>query len=109
MLIAFVPMAFSGWVATIAGWYVTEIGRQPWLVTGVLSTADALGPIAGGMVLSTLLMYLATYVVLLAAYIFVIVRLAVKAAKGGGQEPKPGNASQTAFPAPQGSGLQPAE
>jgi cytochrome d ubiquinol oxidase subunit I len=28
-------MAFSGWVATLAGWYTTEIGRQPWLVQGV--------------------------------------------------------------------------
>ncbi|MGV3693101.1 MAG: cytochrome ubiquinol oxidase subunit I, partial [Paracoccus marcusii] len=26
-------MGFSGWIATLAGWYVTEIGRQPWLVT----------------------------------------------------------------------------
>jgi cytochrome d ubiquinol oxidase subunit I len=31
-----VGMTFSGWVATLAGWYVTEIGRQPWLVYGVL-------------------------------------------------------------------------
>ena len=34
---------FSGWVATLAGWLVTEIGRQPWLVTGILRTADAVG------------------------------------------------------------------
>ncbi len=36
-----VGMTFSGWVATLAGWYVTEIGRQPWLVQGVLTTAQA--------------------------------------------------------------------
>jgi cytochrome bd ubiquinol oxidase subunit I len=36
-----VGMTFSGWIATLAGWYVTEIGRQPWLVTGVLSTKQA--------------------------------------------------------------------
>ena len=36
-----VAMTFSGWVATLAGWYVTEIGRQPWLVQGVLSTDAA--------------------------------------------------------------------
>ncbi|MEM9330274.1 MAG: cytochrome ubiquinol oxidase subunit I [Pseudomonadota bacterium] len=94
LLFLFVPMAFSGWVATVAGWYVTEIGRQPWLVSGVLSTADAVGPIAGGMVFSTLIMYLATYLVLLAAYIFVVVRLGLKAAKSTtGEEPKPGVAS----------------
>ncbi len=39
-----VPMALSGWVATLAGWYTTEIGRQPWLVSGVLRTEEALGP-----------------------------------------------------------------
>lgn len=108
LLFAFVPMALSGWVATIAGWYVTEIGRQPWLVTGVLNTADALGPISGGMVLTTFLMYLATYVLLLSAYCFVVVRLVVKAAKGGTQNPRPDHAGHTALPgAP--AHLQPAE
>ena len=53
-----VPMTLSGWVATLAGWYTTEIGRQPWLVTGVLKTADALGPVAGGHVALTLAVYL---------------------------------------------------
>ncbi|MEO1702950.1 MAG: cytochrome ubiquinol oxidase subunit I [Pseudomonadota bacterium] len=108
LAIAFVPMALSGWVATIAGWYVTEIGRQPWLVSGVLTTKEALGPIAGGMVLSTLLAYLAVYVLLLGAYLFVIVRLAVKAAKGGSQEPKPDAAGEPAIPGAPAS-LQPAE
>ena len=98
MLYAFIPMAFSGWVATLAGWYVTEIGRQPWLVSGVLKTADALGPVAGGMVLSTLLVYLATYAALLAAYIFVVARLAVKAAKGEIQQADPNPAGQAALP-----------
>ena len=94
ILYLFVPMAFSGWVATIAGWYVTEIGRQPWLVTGVLSTAEAVGPIAGGMVFSTLVMYLMTYVILLSAYVFVVVRLGLKAAKSKtGEEPQPGVAA----------------
>jgi cytochrome d ubiquinol oxidase subunit I len=35
-----VGMAFSGWVATLAGWYVTEIGRQPFIVHGLLRTAE---------------------------------------------------------------------
>ena len=33
-------MTFSGWVATVAGWYVTEIGRQPYIVYGLVRTAD---------------------------------------------------------------------
>lgn len=73
---ALVAMTFSGWVATLAGWYVTEIGRQPWLVTGVLTTADAVGPVGGAMVASSLTLYLAVYVVLLAAYVAVLYRLA---------------------------------
>jgi hypothetical protein len=43
ILWALVPMAFSGWVATLAGWYTTEIGRQPWLVQGVMTTDDGRG------------------------------------------------------------------
>lgn len=74
-----VAMTFSGWLATLAGWYVTEIGRQPWLVTGILRTADAASTVGGGMILSTLLMYLALYAVLLASYVSVVFYLAKKA------------------------------
>jgi len=75
-----VAMTFSGWVATLAGWFVTEIGRQPWLVTGILRTADAASSVGGGLILSTLLIYLALYVVLLASYVSVVFYLARKAA-----------------------------
>ncbi|HKK97669.1 MAG TPA: cytochrome ubiquinol oxidase subunit I [Marivita sp.] len=82
MLYALVPMAFSGWVATLAGWYTTEIGRQPWLVQGVLSTEAAVADVASPMVLTTLIAYLTVYAVLLAAYIGVLFYLARKAANG---------------------------
>ncbi len=85
-----VPMALSGWVATLAGWYTTEIGRQPWLVSGVLRTVDALGPVPAGVIASSLVAYLIVYAVLLLAYIGVIIRLAVKAAKEGDKQPEPG-------------------
>ena len=71
-----VGMTFSGWVAVVAGWYVTEIGRQPYIVTGVLTTADAATTIAGGIVLSSLLMYLFLYVCLITSYIGVVFYLA---------------------------------
>ena len=45
-----VPMAVSGWVASLAGWYTTEIGRQPWLVTGILRDGRRARPGAGGQV-----------------------------------------------------------
>ena len=82
VLIVLVAMTFSGWLATLAGWYTTEIGRQPWLVTGVLTTAQAVADVPAGMVLSTLLGYLGIYAILTLAYVGVLFHLARKAAKG---------------------------
>ncbi|MDB5413363.1 MAG: cytochrome ubiquinol oxidase subunit [Rubritepida sp.] len=73
---ALIAMTFSGWVATLSGWYVTEIGRQPWLVTGILQTRDAVGPVPAGTVLASLIMYLALYGGLLLAYILTLMYLA---------------------------------
>ncbi len=87
---AYTPMAFSGWVATLAGWYTTEIGRQPWLVTGVLRTEDAVGPIAASHVGFTLAIYVVLYIVLMIVYLGVLTHLALKAAKDGDQSPLPG-------------------
>jgi len=74
-----VGMTFSGWLATLAGWYVTEIGRQPWLVTGVLSTKQAAADIPTPMLIGTLVLYIAVYLALLVAYISVLFYLARKA------------------------------
>ncbi len=74
-----VLMTFSGWVAVLAGWYVTEIGRQPYLVTGVLTTAQAATTLPTSMVFSTLFAYLTLYVGLLCAYIWVVFYLARQA------------------------------
>ncbi|MDO8774381.1 MAG: cytochrome ubiquinol oxidase subunit I [Burkholderiaceae bacterium] len=65
-------MTFSGWVATLAGWYVTEIGRQPFIVYGLLSTADVVTQHSSPMVMVTFLTYLMVYLMLLAAYIGVL-------------------------------------
>jgi cytochrome bd ubiquinol oxidase subunit I len=77
-----VAMTFAGWVATLAGWYVTEIGRQPWLVTGILRTADAVGPAPAPMVATSLAGYLALYACLIVAYVTVLFHMARKAAAG---------------------------
>ncbi len=79
-----VGMMFSGWVATLAGWYVTEIGRQPWLVTGLLKTADAAGAVPAPLIAGTLVMYLVLYAVLLGAFISVLFYLARKGAEPTG-------------------------
>ncbi|MGQ0567773.1 MAG: cytochrome ubiquinol oxidase subunit I [Gemmobacter sp.] len=78
VLWAAVAMTFSGWVATLAGWYTTEIGRQPWLVTGVLTTEAAVGDVPPAMVAASLVAYLAVYAFLLVAYIGVLMYLARK-------------------------------
>lgn len=72
-------MSFSGWVAVLAGWYTTEIGRQPWLVQGVLRTADAASAVPAPMIGLSLAIYLIVYAVLIAAYISVIFHMAGKA------------------------------
>jgi cytochrome bd ubiquinol oxidase subunit I len=74
-----VGMTFAGWVALIAGWYVTEIGRQPWLVQGVLTAADAASKVPAGNIAFTLVMYLSLYALLLASYVGVLFYLARKA------------------------------
>jgi cytochrome d ubiquinol oxidase subunit I len=73
---ALLAMTFSGWVATLAGWYVTEIGRQPWLVTGVLRTVDAISATPAPIIGISLTAYLLLYVALLAAYVSVLFYLA---------------------------------
>ena len=88
MLLMMVPMAFSGWVATLAGWYTTEIGRQPWLVNGVLTTEMAVADVPAPFVGTTLAAYLAIYALLLGAYIFVLFYLAAKAGKGEPLRPR---------------------
>ena len=103
ILIPLVAMTFSGWLATLAGWYTTEIGRQPWLVHGVMTTYEAVADVPAPYVAGTLTAYLTVYAVLLVAYITTIFGLATRAARGekvadmpraggrGGVAPRPNN------------------
>ena len=81
MLRALALMTYAGWVATLAGWYTTEIGRQPWLVYGALAVADTVAPHPAATVASTLIAYAALYVFLLASYVMTLRYLATKPAK----------------------------
>jgi cytochrome d ubiquinol oxidase subunit I len=78
LLWAFAGFTFAGWIATLAGWLVTEIGRQPWLVTGILRTADAVGPASGAKLGASLTAYVLTYAALLLAYMVTITHLSRK-------------------------------
>lgn len=79
LLRTLVAMSFSGWVATLAGWYVTEIGRQPFIVSGVLTVDQAATTIAPVNVGFSLVMYLTVYAFLLVAYLHTVFLMARKA------------------------------
>lgn len=67
----------SGFVAVLAGWTVTEVGRQPWTVYGLLRTADSVSPSLGaGDVALSLAGYVAVYTVVYAAAAYYLFRLA---------------------------------
>jgi len=71
-------MTFSGWVATLAGWYVTEIGRQPFIVYGLLRTADVASNVPSSMIGLTLALYVTLYLALIVAYVTVLKYMAEK-------------------------------
>jgi cytochrome d ubiquinol oxidase subunit I len=68
----FAGMTFAGWVATIAGWYVTEIGRQPFIVAGLIRTSDVASRVPSSSIALTLAIYVAVYLALLLAYVGVL-------------------------------------
>ena len=78
LLWAFAGFTFAGWIATLAGWLTTEIGRQPWLVTGILRTADAVGPASGAKLGASLTAYVLTYAALLLAYMVTLTHMSRK-------------------------------
>jgi cytochrome d ubiquinol oxidase subunit I len=80
-------MTFSGWLATLAGWYVTEIGRQPFIVYGLLRTADVVTPIAPANVAITLTAYLVVYGLLLITYVGVLKYMAENPVKHAPEAP----------------------
>jgi len=64
-----------GFVAVLAGWVVTETGRQPWIVQGILRTADAVSPVPGSSVAVTLALFILVYGVVFSFGIYFINRL----------------------------------
>jgi cytochrome bd ubiquinol oxidase subunit I len=67
----------AGFVAVLAGWTVTEVGRQPWVVYGLMRTRDAVSPsLSGTDVLTSIALYIVVYLIVFGAGIFYMVRLA---------------------------------
>jgi len=81
LLRALSVMTFSGWVAVLAGWYVTEIGRQPWIVSGLLRTSEVVADHSSATVMGTLFGYVLLYAFLLVSYIAALRYMATKPAR----------------------------
>lgn len=71
-----------GFVAVIAGWVVTESGRQPWIVHNVMRTADATSPVLGVTIAGTLVLFIISYGVVFSMGIYYINRLIVRGPEG---------------------------
>ncbi|MFO7580754.1 MAG: cytochrome ubiquinol oxidase subunit I [Nitrosomonas halophila] len=73
-------MTFSGWIGVLAGWYVTEIGRQPWIVQDLMTTAEVVADHSAATLTGTLFGYLLLYLFLLISYIGALRYLSAKPA-----------------------------
>ena len=72
MLVLMTP---SGIIATLAGWYVAETGRQPWVIYGILRTVDAVSPVPAHALLSTLIGFVCVYSVFMTAFLIFTLRI----------------------------------
>jgi cytochrome d ubiquinol oxidase subunit I len=78
----FAAATFIGWVGVLAGWIVTEVGRQPYLVYNLLTVAEAASSVPADSVALSLLGYAFVYSVLLVAYVLVLTQMALREAAG---------------------------
>jgi len=84
---ACVAMGPAGFVAVICGWIVAEVGRQPYVIYGVLRTADAVSPVTRGEVSVSLLAFLGVYAVVFSVGALYILRLMDQGPLAGAAEP----------------------
>jgi cytochrome d ubiquinol oxidase subunit I len=84
---ATVAMGPSGFVAVVAGWIVAEVGRQPWVIYGVLRTAEAVSPVTRGEVSASLPAFMAIYALIFSFGVLYILRLVAQGPRSA--PPKP--------------------
>lgn len=68
-------MGPSGFIALLAGWFTTEVGRQPWVVYGVMRTKDALSPVSAEQVGLTLIIFILVYCIVFGIGIYYMLKL----------------------------------
>jgi cytochrome d ubiquinol oxidase subunit I len=89
-----------GFIAVLAGWVTTEVGRQPWIVYGLMRTADAVSPsLSGHDVLVSLLSYMAVYLIIYPAGLLVMARIIRKGPEGERTADAPVEAGRPSQPA----------
>ncbi|HEY3947534.1 cytochrome ubiquinol oxidase subunit I [Phenylobacterium sp.] len=84
-----VAMGPAGFVAVIAGWTVAEVGRQPYVVYGLLRTAEAVSPVTQGEVSASLLAFMVVYATIFTAGVLYIFRLMAEGPAAGAAQPPP--------------------
>lgn len=80
---AALAMGPAGLVAILAGWFTTEIGRQPWIVYGLMRTADAVSPVSAGQVGFSLLLFVVVYCAVFGAGTGYLLKLLAKGPQAG--------------------------
>ncbi|MGP4951784.1 cytochrome ubiquinol oxidase subunit I [Psychrobacter sp. DM8] len=78
---AWMFMTPMGFIALLAGWFVTETGRQPWTVYGVIRTSESMSPLAAQQVATTLIGFIVLYIFVFGAGSFYIIRLITQGPK----------------------------
>jgi cytochrome d ubiquinol oxidase subunit I len=71
-----------GFIAVLAGWFVTEVGRQPWIVQGVMRTSDATSPVMGTSIAISLTAFVIVYIFVFGAGSYYILKLIGKGPEG---------------------------
>ena len=71
-------MTPAGFVAVVSGWFVTEVGRQPFIVFNVLRTSETISPVAGGSIAVSLAAFVITYGLVFTAGAYYILKLIAK-------------------------------
>ena len=82
-----VALGPSGLIALLAGWITTEAGRQPWVVYGVLRTADAISPLTSQQVGTSLLIFIIVYFLVFGTGIYYMLKLMAKGPDVGEEAP----------------------
>ena len=76
----------SGFIAVLAGWFVTEVGRQPYIVYGFMKTSEAVSPVIGPHIAISLLAFIVAYTFIFGAGTYYIIRLILKGPSGEEEE-----------------------